>query len=701
MDLNKLKVNWNAEFEKHLSIYLGRNFNQISKRKLREVFFSGPSELGSDNLLYLFSQLGFSVRCVSAFKFKDQINEVGNLVLDSDGNLGTIFKKSSKITIHFMNRIQEHDLENVAELKDYTCIQVVKEFEEEKNIKQRLKYLNFFKSVGGPKFFAIAVASTFSNILGLVSSIYIMVVYDRVLPNQAEHSLYALSIGVGVAVLFDIALKFIRSTFIEIANTSSQNNVTDELFEQYVEHVNVSNSKSTSALASISRDYDNYREFISSATITALIDFPFIFVFIAVMYYISGPLFLVPLIAVPILLLAIVLSQPMLLSLSRKLSSANQSKQSNLLEILGGLDEIRVNGGYSVMKRRFVTGSITQAELAARSKKISEFNGNLIATTQQLAQVAIIVYGYHLFVKNEITMGAIIASVIISGKTLQPLAKIAQTLSKTNGAITAYHNVKEFLSLPRFRKASDTNAMVAEGRPLLEFSNVTFRYSENSAPIFQDLSLVIRNGEKVAVLGRNGAGKSTLIKLAAGILRAETGNILVSGVSVNGIERAEAKSQFALVNQNPWIFSGTLRDNITMGHDVYSDDEILRALVSSGLPDSGGVEGLLDLKINDYGSNLSGGQKQTLSIARVLLNRPKVILFDEPTSALDKQTEKTFLTNFSQDYQTTAAIFVTHKPDVVMSCSRVIVLESGKIVWDGSRESYFAMIKKRQQNAKV
>ena len=701
MDLNKLKVNWNAEFEKHLSIYLGRNFNQISKRKLREVFFSGPSELGSDNLLYLFSQLGFSVRCVSAFKFKDQINEIGNLVLDSDGNLGTIFKKSSKITIHFMNRIQEHNLENVAELKDYTCIQVVKEFEEEKNIKQRLKYLNFFKSVGGPKFFAIAVASTFSNILGLVSSIYIMVVYDRVLPNQAEHSLYALSIGVGVAVLFDIALKFIRSTFIEIANTSSQNNVTDELFEQYVEHVNVSNSKSTSALASISRDYDNYREFISSATITALIDFPFIFVFIAVMYYISGPLFLVPLIAVPILLLAIVLSQPMLLSLSRKLSSANQSKQSNLLEILGGLDEIRVNGGYSVMKRRFVTGSITQAELAARSKKISEFNGNLIATTQQLAQVAIIVYGYHLFVKNEITMGAIIASVIISGKTLQPLAKIAQTLSKTNGAITAYHNVKEFLSLPRFRKASDTNAMVAEGRPLLEFSNVTFRYSENSAPIFQDLSLVIRNGEKVAVLGRNGAGKSTLIKLAAGILRAETGNILVSGVSVNGIERAEAKSQFALVNQNPWIFSGTLRDNITMGHDVYSDDEILRALVSSGLPDSGGVEGLLDLKINDYGSNLSGGQKQTLSIARVLLNRPKVILFDEPTSALDKQTEKTFLTNFSQDYQTTAAIFVTHKPDVVMSCSRVIVLESGKIVWDGSRESYFAMIKKRQQNAKV
>ncbi|MDB4198286.1 peptidase domain-containing ABC transporter [Ascidiaceihabitans sp.] len=701
MDLNKFKVNWNAEFEKHLSIYLGRNFNQISKKKLREVFFSGPSELGSDNLLYLFSQLGFSIRCVSAFKFKDQINEVGNLILDSDGNLGTIFKKSSKITIHFMNRVQEHDLENVAELKDYTCIQVVKEFEEEKSIKQRLKYLNFFKSVGGPKFFAIAVASTFSNILGLVSSIYIMVVYDRVLPNQAEHSLYALSIGVGVAVLFDIALKFIRSTFIEIANTSSQNNVTDELFEQYVEHVNVSNSKSTSALASISRDYDNYREFISSATITALIDFPFIFVFIAVMYYISGPLFLVPLIAVPILLLAIVLSQPMLLSLSRKLSSANQSKQSNLLEILGGLDEIRVNGGYSVMKRRFVTGSITQAELAARSKKISEFNGNLIATTQQLAQVAIIVYGYHLFVKNEITMGAIIASVIISGKTLQPLAKIAQTLSKTNGAITAYHNVKEFLSLPRFRKASDTNAMVAEGRPLLEFSNVTFRYSENSAPIFQDLSLVIRNGEKVAILGRNGAGKSTLIKLAAGILRAETGNILVSGVSVNGIERAEAKSQFALVNQNPWIFSGTLRDNITMGHDVYSDDEILRALVSSGLPDSGGVEGLLDLKINDYGSNLSGGQKQTLSIARVLLNRPKVILFDEPTSALDKQTEKTFLTNFSQDYQTTAAIFVTHKPDVVMSCSRVIVLESGKIVWDGSRESYFAMIKKRQQNAKV
>lgn len=701
MSSANISIDWTKDFEKNLSVFIGRNFQYISKRKLREAYFSAPVDQNYDKLVYTMECFGYSIQTRNALRFSNLISDVSNLILDSQGNIGFVIRNQNGVTIRFGKRSINFSEAEIGGLADYNLLLIFKEFEQDFTIKKRLRHLNFFKSVGTSKVFAISIASTFSNILGLISSIYIMVVYDRVLPNQAEHSLYALSIGVGIAVGFDLILKFIRSTFIEIANKSSQDQVIEELFEQYVEHVNVSNTKSTGSLYNVSRDYENYRDFISSATITALIDFPFIFVFIGVMYLISGPLCLVPLIAVPILLFAIVLSQPVLLQLSRKLSSANQSKQSNLLEIFSGLDEIRVNGGYSIMKRRFLIQSENQSQLSERSKKISEFNGNLIAITQQLAQVAIIVYGYHLFVSNQITMGAIIASVILSGKTLQPLAKIAQTLSKTNGAITAYKNVKEFLSMPRFRKVNESSAMASTEKPLLDFSNLTFRYTENSPPVFQNLNLSLRTGEKVAVLGRNGAGKSTLIKLAAGILRPETGNVLLFGLSVSSLDRADAKSQVALVNQNPWIFSGTLRENITMGHDLFSDEEIVNALSSSGIPTNSDTESLLDLKINDNGTNLSGGQKQTLSIARVLLNNPKIILFDEPTSALDAQTEKMFLEGFSEKHKNTAAIFVTHKPEVVARCTRVVIIDQNKITWDGPRNKYFQLIQQKQKDAKV
>jgi ATP-binding cassette subfamily C protein LapB len=365
---------------------------------------------------------------------------------------------------------------------------------------------------------------------------------------------------------------------------------------------------------------------------------------------------------------------------------------------LTGLDEIRVNGAYAIMKRRFLTQATNQQALAQRSKKLSEFNGNLIALTQQMAQVAIIVYGYHLFVTNQITMGAIIASVILSGKTLQPLAKIAQTLSKSNGALMAYRNVKEFLELPRFRKVSNSSALTSNDYPILSFSNLTFRYDENSPPIFQNLDLNFNSGEKVAIIGRNGAGKSTLIKLAAGILRPETGSITINGLSISSFERADAKDMVGLVNQNPWLFSGTLRDNLTMGMSFYSDEQLLLALNASGATLGDNVAEILDFPISDSGSNLSGGQKQAISIARVLLNDPKVVLLDEPTSALDAVTEQEFLRSIKTKFSKMTALFVTHKPEVVAMCDKVVVLDKGKISWAGTKDKYFEMLKQKRAN---
>lgn len=698
MPTNLKTVTWNKEFERALSSYISSNFHHISKKKLREYFFSAPFDTDHEKLVYALSQFDFSFLHNNVYDVLNVLDAEEYFVIDEDGNSGLLRRSASSVAVYLNGQKQTIEFSEVEVLKKLTILFITKEFENKDEIRSRARHLNFFTSIGSTKFLGIAIASSFSNILGLVSSIYIMVVYDRVLPNQAEHSLYALSIGVAVAIIFDLVLKFIRSALIELANKKSQDRVTEELFEQYVEHVNVSNSRSTGALSTISRDYENYREFVSSATITALIDFPFIFVFIAVMYFISGPLYLVPMIAVPLLLISIILTQPLLLALSKKLSSANITKQAALLEILTGLDEIRVNGAYAIMKRRFLTQATNQQALAQRSKKLSEFNGNLIALTQQMAQVAIIVYGYHLFVTNQITMGAIIASVILSGKTLQPLAKIAQTLSKSNGALMAYRNVKEFLELPRFRKVSNSSALTSNDYPILSFSNLTFRYDENSPPIFQNLDLNFNSGEKVAIIGRNGAGKSTLIKLAAGILRPETGSITINGLSISSFERADAKDMVGLVNQNPWLFSGTLRDNLTMGMSFYSDEQLLLALNASGATLGDNVAEILDFPISDSGSNLSGGQKQAISIARVLLNDPKVVLLDEPTSALDAVTEQEFLRSIKTKFSKMTALFVTHKPEVVAMCDKVVVLDKGKISWAGTKDKYFEMLKQKRAN---
>ena len=364
-------VNWNKNFERTMSAFISRSFEHISRKKLREYYYSAPHESDFERLSYCLSQIGISVVDKNAFQVSHVMTDVEYFFLDENGDAGLISRSNDGFNVLLNGQKLFIAQENIKQLKSFTILHMHKELENARELKSRAKHLNFFRSIGSVKFSGIAVASTFSNILGLVSSIYIMVVYDRVLPNQAEHSLYALSIGVAVAILFDLILKYIRSALIEVANKSTQDKVNEELFEQYVEHVNVNNSRSTGALSTISRDYESYREFVSSATITALIDFPFVFVFIAVMYFISGPLFLVPLIAVPLLLISIILTQPVLLSLSKKLSSANLTKQSALLEILTGLDEIRVNGGYAIMKRRFLTQISNQQILSQRSKKLS------------------------------------------------------------------------------------------------------------------------------------------------------------------------------------------------------------------------------------------------------------------------------------------------------------------------------------------
>jgi ATP-binding cassette subfamily C protein LapB len=443
------------------------------------------------------------------------------------------------------------------------------------------------------------------------------------------------------------------------------------------------------------RDFEIYREFMSSATILTLVDLPFVLVFVGVIYLIGGPLFIVPLVCIPTILIIILAVQPILARNSATVSASAQSRQGLLVEILGGLEPLRANGAFAYMKRKFQTQSNFYARAASQAKSYSEINGNIIQIVQQVAQVAIIVYGFHLFSDQVITMGSIIAVVILSGRALGPLAKVGQTLGRANAAFVARRNLKRFLSAPRMRNSSSASIIRNTENSAIEIHNVTLRLSEMGRPLLNGLNLSIKKGEKVAIVGRTGSGKTSLIKLIVGLLSPETGSIMINGSDVRQFARADLFRTVGTVFQDPWLFSGTLRDNVAMGQDDCSEQDIIACLKLAGANFIGeGTVADLDFLIQDQGSNLSGGQKQSVMMARALVFKPEVYLFDEPTSAMDGLTEGEVIASLSSNLAEKTLVVVTHKMPVVAMCDRVLAMDNGRIIGDGSKDAYFELLEK-------
>lgn len=587
------------------------------------------------------------------------------------------------------------------EFKDWYSGQLIyarPALEDHKTVKARLKALSPLKTLGTIRFLWIAVAALLSNVLGLGTSLFVMVVYDRVLPNQATQSLYALAIGVGFAILFDTLLKGARSRIFEKTSVSADIAVNEDIFEQFIAVSNTKDRKSVGELSSIMRDFEIYRDFMSSATILTLIDLPFVLVFVLVIYLISGPLFLVPLICIPAILIITLAIQPILVRNSAEVSASAQSRQGLLVEVLGGLDALRVNGAFALMKRKFLTQSNFHAKASNQAKSYAQINGNNITIIQQVAQVAIVVYGFHLFADQVITMGAIIAAVILSGKALGPLAKLGQTLGRANAAHVARGNLKRFLSAARMQNDGSTSIIKNTENLAIEINNATLRLSEMGRPLFNDLNLKIKKGEKVAIVGRTGSGKTSLLKLIVGLLAPETGAVLVNGSDIRQFARADLFRTIGTIFQEPWLFSGTLRDNVALGQDDCSEEHIVECLKAAGADFIGeGTGSELEFFIQDQGSNLSGGQKQAVMMARALAFKPSVFLFDEPTSAMDGMTEAKVISNLLDKLADQTLVVVTHKMPVVAMCDRVIVMDQGKIVGDGSKDTYFDLLRKRSE----
>ena len=529
----------------------------------------------------------------------------------------------------------------------------------------------------------VILAATMSNFLGVSTSIFVMVVYDRVVPNEAIESLIALSIGVMIALGFDFLTKSLRANFIDRASKRADARMSRMVFDKILTLRLDTGNQSSGAVASVVREFDTLREFFTSATLVAIVDLPFIFFFVYVVYLIGGNIAIVPLLAVPCVLIIGVAIQPILARLASGSMQTGMSKQAVLVETLNGLDTIQATGSGRLMKNRFEVATTDQSELGLKARIFSQFAINSAASIQQIAQVATIFYGVFLIQAQELTMGGLIAAVILGGRALAPLGQVASALSRANSARQAFRSIDKLMN--RTDGVSDSDQRLS--RPVLkgdiEFVNVSYNFPGAKNPLIKDLSIKIPAGQKVAVLGRMGSGKSTFAKLCAGLIQPTSGSVLLDGIDLRQIDKSDLQRNLGVMLQETWLFSGTVRENIQLGYYEYDDAHLLKVCQLSGTDDfiKGNPAGY-DLKIKERGVGLSGGQRQSINLSRALLHEPNVLVLDEPTSSMDSSTEAAILQRLGDYLSDRTMVAVTHRNTLLNLVSRVLVMDKGNIILD-------------------
>ncbi|MBR3371794.1 MAG: type I secretion system permease/ATPase [Rhodobacteraceae bacterium] len=532
----------------------------------------------------------------------------------------------------------------------------------------------------------VLLAAVLANFLSLSTSLFIMVVYDRVLPNEAIESLIALTVGVGIALLFDFLIKSLRAGFIDRAGQRADMVMGRRIFDQILDLQMRARKGSTGALASTLREFETLRDFFTSATLVAVVDLPFILLFVGVIYLIGGPLAIVPALAVPFVLIVGIAVQPILSRLAEKSFADGQSKQGVLVETLAGLETIKATGAQRRMRARWEDAIERQSEHGLKSRAVTQFAINATAFAQQGAQVMIVFYGVFLITAGEVSMGALIAGVILTGRALAPLAQLAQTLTRFNQARTSYRSLDALMKAESERP--EGKGWIS--RPRLEgeirFDNVSFAYPDQTVDALRNISFTIKPGEKVAILGRIGSGKSTVARLMLGLYQPREGAVLVDGIDIRQIDPGDLRRNMGSVLQDIWLFSGTVRENIAIGAMRARDHDIIEAARIAGVEDfvkrhpSG-----YDMMLAERGEGLSGGQKQAITLARALLGRPPIMLMDEPTSSMDVQNEAGVIARLKAEMADRTLVIVTHRTSLLDLVDRVIVIDQGKVAADGPK----------------
>jgi ATP-binding cassette subfamily C protein LapB len=551
--------------------------------------------------------------------------------------------------------------------------------------------------------YAEAIAATLAiNVLALAMPLFSMNIYDRVLPNAAEATLWALAIGVMIAIAFDFFIRTLRGHFIDAASRKADVKLSALIYGRLLGARQSGAAASSGVRANTLREFETLREFLNSATLAAFGDLPFMVLFLAVIWVVAGPVAFVVAAAIPVLLLAGWLTQRRLHALVVASFQETAQKNAVAVETLVGLETIKAAGAESWAARKWEAAVAEHIRTGLKIRHVSNLGQHTIQAVQTFVQVGVVIYGFYLVSAGDMTMGALIAATILSGRALAPLAQSAMLLARYNQARIAYQSLSEIVASEQDRTPGTTylDKTTFDGR--VTFQGVDFSYSEEAAPALRTFNLTVAAGEHVGILGGIGSGKSTALKLVQGLVQPTAGRVLVDDVAVSQIEPALLRANVGLLLQGAELFHGTLRDNITMGAPGASDADILEAArVAGALAWVAQLPHGFDTLIRERGSGLSGGQRQSIALARVLIRKPKIVLLDEPTSDLDGRTEHHVIQSLRRALAGRTVIVVTHRPAVLDLVDRVVVLDGGVKREDGPKDVVLERLRRQAAEQKA
>ena len=543
------------------------------------------------------------------------------------------------------------------------------------------------------------VASVFINIFALASSLYIMVVYDRIIPNNAISSLISIAIGVVFIISMDFAMKMLRSYFLDRAGKEIEQSSSSEIFQKIINFDVSKTPKSSGVLISTVREFETVREFFNSASLALLVDIPFILLFLLVINAVAGPIVWIPATIVAVVFVFGLILQPFFKRISGATHEGQIAKQSVLGEMINGLETIKTISGSEILKKRWMESVNDQSSTGIRSRILSQLATNFAGMGVQASQLGIIGFGVLQIIDGSMSMGALIACVILSGRTLAPLAQIGGLFGRIHNATTAFKTVNQFMMQNSHEEDAEHFFPRTSLTGDIELSEVDFSYPGQAEALLKEINLKINAGEKVAILGRIGSGKTTILKLISGLYHVEKGGIFIDGANIKQLRPRDIRTQFGVVNQSTYLFSGSIRENISFGLDSVSEEEILEAArISTSDEFINFLPNGFDYQISEGGKELSGGQRQAICLARAIVRKPSVILLDEPTSAMDLTTEKKVISNLRDHFSNQTLILVTHRMSLLQLVDRVIALDKGKISVDGSRESILKKLRSGQSD---
>lgn len=545
----------------------------------------------------------------------------------------------------------------------------------------------------------IVVASFLANILAVVTSLFALQVYDRVIPGQSEATLWVLAVGVGCAIFFEAMLRMSRARIIDQMGKDAEIEISRDLFQRVVDMKLDKRPAPPAGIVHMVREFAAVKEFFTMASVGVVADLPFVVIFLALIYGIAGHVVWIVVAGALLIVLPSILMQGKMARLSRETQGGMSSASRVLTEAAYGLETVKTSRSEPYFQKQWEEIIVLNASKTTEQRSLSAFQTSWGTAIQQATYVCALIAGVYMVFQGELTLGAIIAIGILSTRTLSPIAQLSQTLARWQNMKAALEGLTQIMESKQERDPDRVYFKRSRIRGEIRVQKVKFAHPGSPTAALDIEALTITAGTRLALLGQNGSGKSTLLRIVAGLFDPTEGDVLIDGVDLRQIDPGDIRRNIGYLPQEIRLFRGTLRENLIAAGGAAKDEELMEALRFGGLDEfvQRHPKGL-DLQIADGGEGLSIGQRQSVGLARLYRQDPAIILLDEPTAALDQTLEAALVPRIGKWIGARTCIVATHRPQILSQMNRVGVLQNGRLVAEGERDS---VLKSLAQNSKV